>query len=95
MCKKIKSISGTGLGVDENKNVFIVNSKKNPIAHLGKIVYYDNEPAFLPSGKTPNGETGTLSFDIMFMKELISLLETIKQKPSDEEIDDLFHGNQI
>ena len=73
----------------------MVDSEKKTIAYLGQIIYYDNEPVFIPSRKAPNGETGTLSFNISLMKELISLLETIKQKPSDEEIDDLFHGNQI
>ncbi len=85
---------GNNLAVDKDKNVFIVNDDKIPRAYLGKIIYHDNEPVFIPSNKTPNGETGTMAFGVHIMQGLITVLETIQQKPSDEEIDALFNGNQ-
>ena len=92
---EVDGADGTGLAVDKDKNVFIVDDEKNPKAYLGQIVYHDNEPVFIPSGKTPSGETGTLAFGIHFMKGLIGILEIIQQKPSDEEIDAMFNGNEI
>lgn len=94
MASEVDGANGTGLTVDKDKNVFIINDEKIPKAHLGQIIYHDNEAVFLPSCKTPSGETGTLAFTTNLMKELINILETIQQKPSDEEIDALFNGNQ-
>ncbi len=95
MASEIDGVDGTGLAVDEHKNVFIVNNENDPKAYLGQIIYHNNEAVFLPSSETPNGETGTLAFSVNFMKKLIDILETIQEKPSDEEIDTLFNGNQI
>ncbi len=95
MASEIDDINGMSLAVDEHKNVFIINNENTPKAYLGKIIYHDNEPVFLPSSKTPNGETGTLAFGVNLMENLIDILETIQEKPSDEEIDILFNGNQI
>ncbi len=94
MVNEIDGTDGTGLAVDKDRNVFMVNEDKTPKAYLGQIIYHDNEPVFIPSNKTPNGETGTMAFGIHLMKDLISLLEIIQQKPSDEELDNLFNGNQ-
>lgn len=90
----VGSAYGTNLAVDKDKNVFIMNDDKIPKAYLGQIIYHDNEPVFIPSNKTPNRETGTMAFNVHIMRGLINVLETIQQKPSDEEIDALFNGNQ-
>lgn len=95
MASEVGGADGTGLGVDKDRNVFIINDDKTPKAYLGQIIYHDNEPVFIPSSKTPNGEIGTLAFSVSFMEKLIDILETIQEKPSDEEIDTLFNGNQI
>lgn len=95
MASEIDGANGTDLAIDKDKNIFVVDGDQNPQAYLGHVIYHNNEAVFLPCSETPNGEIGTLAFGISLMKKLIYLLETIQQKPSDKELDDLFNGNQI